>query len=443
MSYQLPNFPVDALPDRLKDFVQNAAAALNCPVDFLGVFSLAVMSAAIGTSRIIRIKEGWEEPPVIYSAVVAPPASKKSPAFNLSLKPVRRKQLEFKGEYAQKFEEFEWELEQWENNKKANSKPQKPIFSRNYVNDFTIEALVKILSQNPKGLLLGLDELAAWVKSMDQYRGGKGADREKWLSFWTCSPTLIDRASADEPIVLSRPFVSVTGGIQPDRLKLLTGPHHDGFIDRILFSFPKPIPDKWTENEVGDTIINAYCDLYDDLFALEALRDGTQIIPKDLRLSPSAKKGFIMYYDANVSDIETEANPMLKATFKKIEAYMARFSLILQLCKDPQSQIIDEKSIEAAAVLAEYFKSHARKVYAHINGTQINDKILRAVAALRSHGEPMTLRECYTKKVANCKNAAEAKQLFRELKKQGYGKMAEIKSSSGGRPTIQFHLNGL
>ena len=103
MAYNLPKFPADALPDRLKDFVQNAAAALNCPVDFFGVFSLTVMSAAIGTSRTIRLKKGWEEPPVIYSTVVASPASKKSPAFNLSLEPVRRKQLDFKGEYAQKF----------------------------------------------------------------------------------------------------------------------------------------------------------------------------------------------------------------------------------------------------------------------------------------------------------------------------------------------------
>ncbi len=442
MGCQLPDFPVDALPGRIKYFIENAAETLNCPADFIGVFVLTVVSSAIGTARAIRLKEGWVESPVLYSAVVAPPASKKSPAFNLALTPIRQKQMELKAAHAKELEEFELEMEQWEFSNKANKKPKKPVFSRNFVNDFTVEALARILLYNQKGLLLGLDELAAWIKSMDQYLKGKGSDREKWLSLWTCSEILIDRASIEEPIVLSRPFVSVTSGIQPDRLKLLTGNHHDGFVERILFSFPEPIPDKWVEHRLSDTILQAYCQLYDDLYSLQPEIEAAVIKPKILDLSALAKEGVILFYNNNVSDINTEPNPILKAAFKKIEAYTARFALILQLCEDPESLRVEEGSIKRAAVLAEYFKSHARKVYAHIEGVLINDKILRAVEALKSHGGPMSLRECYTKKVANCKNAGEARQLFRELTRKGYGKMVEIKNSGGGRPTVQFRLNG-
>ena len=164
-------------------------------------------------------------------------------------------------------------------------------------NDFTFEALAKILNFNPKGLLLGIDELMAWVYSMDQYRKGKGADREKWLSLWTCFEIFVDRASKEEPIMLSRPFVSVVGGIQPDRLKLLSGDHHDGFIDRILFSFPEPIPDKWVEHQLSDTILQEYCQLYDELFSLQPEIEGALVKPKTLDLSAMAKEGFILFYN--------------------------------------------------------------------------------------------------------------------------------------------------
>lgn len=43
------------------------------------------------------------------------------------------------------------------------------------------------------GLSLQHDELAGFVRSMDQYRGGKGADRQKMLSFWAATATKIDR----------------------------------------------------------------------------------------------------------------------------------------------------------------------------------------------------------------------------------------------------------
>ena len=156
MSYQLPNFPVDALPDRLKDFVQNAAAALNCPVDFLGVFSLAVMSAAIGTSRIIRIKEGWEAPPVIYSAVVAPPASKKSPAFNLSLKPVRRKQLEFKAEKKAEVERRLAELN-------ANTTEEKTIPVKEEANNES--GFIALKSTDKPAFIAAVEFIADWATS--------------------------------------------------------------------------------------------------------------------------------------------------------------------------------------------------------------------------------------------------------------------------------------
>lgn len=442
MSFSLPAFPVEALPERLGCFVRHAAESLSCPVDFVGVFALSVMSSAVGTARAIRLKSGWTEPAVLYTAVVAPPASKKSPAIKVALSPVHQKQMAHKYEYDQRKAEFEVEIETWESQKKKGPKPIGPVMRRNYVSDFTIEALARILQYNPKGVLLGLDEVASWMKSMDQYRKGKGSDLDKWLSMWTCSAFTVDRAAKDEPIVLERPFISVTGGIQPDRLNLFKSSNEDGFIERILFAFPEPVPDRWVEDGISPTVQKAYIDLYNQLCDLQPEIQSGTFTPQPIILdfAPEAKKQFIQYFYHNLEDINLEVDPYLKPAFKKIEAYTARFALLMQLCQNPDSLLIEPPAVASAAVLAEYFKGHARKVSAHLKGIRVNDRLLRAVMALRSHGGPMTLRECYTKKVAGCKNAASAKKLFKELAEAGYGKMVEAPNTTGGRKTYQFQL---
>lgn len=112
--------------------------------------------------------------------------------------------------------------------------------SRCVASDTTVEALVGILENNPRGLLVHKDELAGWVRSMDQYKGGKGSDRQHWLSFWSGDEVVVDRKSRmGEPLIVAKPFVSLFGGIQPSMLGELGAGAEDGLIDRFLFAYPK------------------------------------------------------------------------------------------------------------------------------------------------------------------------------------------------------------
>ena len=47
-------FPVEVFPSPLRRFIWEVAEALPCPADFVGVPLLAVLGAAIGTSRVSR-----------------------------------------------------------------------------------------------------------------------------------------------------------------------------------------------------------------------------------------------------------------------------------------------------------------------------------------------------------------------------------------------------
>ena len=85
---EVPRFPVEALPASLKRFVEEAAASIGCPPEFIGVPMLTTLGAAIGNSRVLRLKKGYTQGAVLYTAIVAEPGAKKSPAAR-----VRRREL--------------------------------------------------------------------------------------------------------------------------------------------------------------------------------------------------------------------------------------------------------------------------------------------------------------------------------------------------------------
>ena len=138
---------------------------------------------------------------------------------------------------------YKVELAAWEGGKKADRgpRPEAPIFRHVVTTDATTEALAPMLLHS-KGLLLFKDELTGWVRGMDQYRsGGKGADRQHYLSMWSRSLIKVDRKSSAEPIIVQRPLLSVFGGIQPDLLPDLadSAQREDGFVDRAALELPR------------------------------------------------------------------------------------------------------------------------------------------------------------------------------------------------------------
>jgi len=54
-------FPVQELPVGLREYVREGALALDCDPACLAVPALAVVATAIGTTRVLRLKPGWDE----------------------------------------------------------------------------------------------------------------------------------------------------------------------------------------------------------------------------------------------------------------------------------------------------------------------------------------------------------------------------------------------
>ena len=69
------------------------------PAEFVAVPMLAVLGSAIGNSRVIKLKEGWEEGAGIYAAVIADAGEKKSPAMKVALEPAMKAQAKLREHY--------------------------------------------------------------------------------------------------------------------------------------------------------------------------------------------------------------------------------------------------------------------------------------------------------------------------------------------------------
>src|SRR5215207_7105476 len=70
---QPPAFPVDAMPRACRTLIREASVSIGCPPEFVAVPMLVSLGTAIGNSRVIRLKAGWEEGAALYAAVIAEP----------------------------------------------------------------------------------------------------------------------------------------------------------------------------------------------------------------------------------------------------------------------------------------------------------------------------------------------------------------------------------
>jgi hypothetical protein len=288
-------FPAAVLPVPLRTVVNEVAAALPCPPDFVAVPMLALLGAAIGNSRVLEVKPGWRESARLWTAVVADPGSKKSPALAAVMRPLEERQRQLHEAYQHALEASQ-----------AGGSLNAPVLQQLFTTDATLEALAVILAQNPRGLVFIRDELTGWVRAMNQYKGGKGADRQSWLSFWNGATVIVNRVSRQGPIVLDNPFVSVTGCLPPDVLGELADERgrEDGFIHRILFAFPNPIPLAWTDAALSLGTQQDYTLVFTALWGLQpATLSGESQVPAVVQFTSEGRTAFVTWINTHYTEM--------------------------------------------------------------------------------------------------------------------------------------------
>src|ERR671916_2310898 len=318
-SNDAPLFPTDALPRSAQRLVEESAKAIGCPPDAIALSALVALASAIGNSRVIQPKRSWTESATLFGAVIAAPGEKKTPAIAAATDPARRLENKLQRNHETELDEHARELRAYELEKRDATKagepapppPREPQAERTRVNDTTVEALMPILKANPRGLLLERDELVGWVKGMDQYKaGGKGNERQFWLSVWSNEPVSVDRKGQQGPVSVLRPFIGVIGSIQPDVLPELSENREDGMLERFLFAYPTTRNAMWTEDEMSEGALVGYRELYQRLRGLSLTKDDDgDPIEVTVTFSPEAKEAYIDVYNEHRREMSAPGFP--------------------------------------------------------------------------------------------------------------------------------------
>jgi hypothetical protein len=423
---------------------------------------LATLSAGIGASRVVQLKLGWRESVALYMAVLSPPATKKTPAAKAAIAPAWSKQAQLRQKYLEEREAYEAEYRQWEADKRRAVQdgepppepPDEPTLERTVVEDTTVEALASILELNARGVLGAPDELSGWARAMNQYKSGKGSDRQFWLSAWSNSFISVDRKGRAEPIIITMPFVSVVGGIQPGILPELADGREDGFLDRFLFSYPEPHRSRLTDDEISAEATADYTNLYDELATLKMVKsDNGEPVPKVVPLSGDAWEVFKELSGGLQDEMQAPGFPArLEGAWSKMEAYLARLSLILTLCRVVEQggeEQVEARDVLMASGLVDYFKAHARRVHVGLHGQNPTDLLAKDLAEfLEEHNgewkdEPGVLHEELKKRKSEAlpSRADELSKMVLAISGRGTWLKAERRwGKKGGESCRKLHL---
>jgi hypothetical protein len=430
----------------------------------VGLPALVLLGAAIGNSRALAIKRTWVSSSLMYAAFVGLPGDRKSPALDHASQPLHELQARLTTEHEDAYRQYKddqatyevqaaaWQRAIKDGNARPSEKPREPApptLRRVVVQDITFESLADLLAVNGRGMAMVRDELSGFVRSMDQYRAGKGSDRQHYLSIWNSSRLFVDRKHKPEPTIVPRPFLSIVGAIQPDILSEMSDEQgrEDGFIHRFLFSYPDSVPTDWTEDELSERVRQGYADVLDLLWRLEPEEHNGRELPRVVRFTAAGREEWVRFDRAHHREMNDPlSDDSLRGPWAKLEAYCGRIALTLHMARyvtgEAESEAVDEISVLSAWELIDYFKAHARRVYARLYSSKDDVRLADALSWLgKQERRAASVRDFCRANVAGCKTREQAESIFGQLANRGYGTVEKVKVTGGER--LCFRLTAL
>ena len=366
------NFPLDIFPEEIQHYILECNKKLDANIDYMGCSLLWLISVCVGNTYEIEVKKGWTEPGVIWLAVVGRAGIGKTPSIDNIIKPLNVLNFKEIKRYSDQMEVFNYYNDLTKKEKEEHPEPMKPKKTQFIANDITLEALVDLHQESDNAVGVFKDELAGWFKDMNKYRAG--SDLEFWLSCWSSKSVSVNRMTRKGSFI-ERPFIPVLGGIQPSIFnQFATDENKDnGFLDRMLLSFPDAKVEEYNENEMHIADIMWYSNtitrFYQGLKSAFIKRDNDgKIITNTVKFKQEAKEEWKRIFNRITKEQNNdEENEYLKSMYPKQKSYIPRFALLIHLFSSNFNENINasevsKDSILKAEKLSNYFIMNAKKI---------------------------------------------------------------------------------
>lgn len=233
---ELGDPPAGSLPPVVELWARSEARRKGVQVAFPAVAAITALASAVGSSLKIRVRQydDWNEPASLWTVLIAPPGSAKSPIISAAAGPLRK----LDGEWLRVDGPIHAEWVKASKGKRKADAPSlgpEPRIRRAVVDDVTSERIVGIFADNPNGLLRDTDELAALLGGLGAYKKGSDGDRSQLLRLFDGGSISRDRQTVGSTYAESA-LMGILAGSQPQKIAAIVKDlGTDGLLQRFLF----------------------------------------------------------------------------------------------------------------------------------------------------------------------------------------------------------------
>lgn len=459
--YDLPAFPVDALPEVIRRYVLAVAESTQTPVDMAAVEALGVVSLCSQGKYFIRGNADWSEPLNTYMVVIMEPAERKSSVLSMIIRPVEEYEKEENSRHNAEIVESRMIQDKLEKEKRslveraskgkateeevrakaaelAKFEPAKPL--RLFVDDVTSEKLTSVLAENKGRAAVvsaegGIFDIISGLYSrnvnIDVFPKGHSGD--------TIRVDRIGRAS--ESII--HPALTMVLAVQPEVLNGLMSNNTfrgRGLTARFLYSMPK--------STVGSRS-----------FSTKPIPEGVRVRYQDLIetiLSSDNEQEPISLDDGAwevLEDLFNEIEGRLKGDLAEISDWAGKFvgavlriSGILHVMKYPKDSMfdpVDRETMENAVAIGRYFLAHAKAAYSLMGADTVNKDAQYLLSFIKRERLTEFSRRDAMRLCRSFKTADSLQPVLNRLCEYGYiaVKLQEPVSGIGRRPSEVYVTN--
>ena len=386
----VPMFPLDVLPPFWRDWARDTAAAAGAPVDYVAMALLAAVAGLGGAGVRVQASPGWQEPLVLWQALVGPASSGKSPAI-ASLRGLV-----------------------------ATLTAQKGALE----GESPLADVAAIIAADASGSLLWCDQPLDWLARL---AGAANSVRTRLLRGW--SPSI------DVPIAL-------VACLQPDGVSQIAtiGPE---LAARFLYAWPHPPSHRPLSGRRAAADGEA-------LAALRRLQQmvGTAQAPAILALARDALPSLDSFL-ATLHDEMAEAEGLEQAWLGKGRGTVVRLAGCLALLERSigaaaAADTVSRKTVEGAIVLwRDYLRPQARAVLQFAAPDDTERKARRVVRWLKARGaEAVSREEIRVEALSRSVNAVAVDRILYRLQWAGIVRKVHFSlPSQGGRPPSRWEVN--
>lgn len=444
---ELPPFPVDALPQTIRDYVVAVSETTQTPVDMSATVSLGVLALCVQGKYQIQGKPDWIEPLNLYTVVVADPSERKSAIIKHMTKPIdsfetsfnqsnaanlkfnraqkrilerRQRALEeqaAKGKYDKKaMDELTKEL--------AEFKEMKPL--RLYVDDVTTEKLITVLSEcDGKTAIIstegGIFEMLSGLYS-------KNVNIDVMLKAYSGDCIRVDRIGRVSESIMN-PTLTVLLTVQHNVLSGMMSNNTfrgRGLTARFLYCMPKSIVGerRYRTEAIPTEVKDRYSFLIHDLLK-EQTKDN---IPNIITLSTKADELLESFSNEVESKLKNEYSDIgdwagkLVGTVLRIAGILYRASTIRDdfLKDDEEPLVVDESTMKNAIAIGRYFTEHAISAFSTMCVDTITNQSKRVLTAIKKDNLSEFTRRDIMRKCRFLKTAEDVQTVLNHLCEYGY-----------------------